>query len=184
MRTILIGITGASGSIYGIRLLEFFKKSDINLILIVSESAKKIIEYETNYTYDRIKLLAEKAYENDDLLAGPASGSYPVDAMIIIPCSMKTLSAICQGYGDTLISRAASCMLKENKLLILTPRETPVDLPFLKNMLNAKKAGAVVLPAMPGFYHQPNTIDELVDFIVGKILDQLKVTHSLYKKWK
>jgi 4-hydroxy-3-polyprenylbenzoate decarboxylase len=127
--------------------------------------------------------MAKKVYENDDEFAGPASGSYPVDAMIIVPCSMKTLSAVSNGYCNTLISRAASCMLKENKLLILTPRETPVDLPFLKNMMIAKQAGAVVLPAMPGFYHKPKSVEEMVDFIVGKILDQLHIAHSLYLKW-
>jgi 4-hydroxy-3-polyprenylbenzoate decarboxylase len=104
--------------------------------------------------------------------------------MIIVPCSMKTLSAVANGYSDTLISRAASCMLKENKLLILTPRETPMDLPSLKNMMNAKLAGAFILPAMPGFYHNPKSVDEMVDFIVGKILDQLHIYHSLYEKWK
>jgi len=122
-------------------------------------------------------------YENDDLFAAPASGSFHLDGLIIAPCSMKTLSAIANGYGNTLTSRAASCCLKEGRKLILVIRETPYDLPSVKNMLSAKQSGAVILPATPGFYHKPKTIDDLVDFVVGKILDQLKIDHSLYERW-
>jgi flavin prenyltransferase len=180
----LVSIGGASGSIYGIRLLEELKKTKHEIHLIISSGAKKILEHETPYTLDKVKKIADVFYENDDLCAGPASGSFQLDGMIVAPCSMKTLSAIANGYGDTLTSRAASCCLKEGKKLILVIRETPLDHPGIKNMLAAKEAGAVILPAMPGFYQKPKTIDDMVDFIVGKILDQLQIKHTLFKRWE
>lgn len=181
---ILLSITGASGSIYGVRLFEHLNKSNIEIHLIVSEGAKKILEHETNYKVSDLKKKSNFYYENKDMFAGPASGSFQLDAMVVCPCSMKTLSAIANGYGDTLTTRAASCRLKEEKKLILVIRETPLDLPGIKNMLYAKQAGATILPAMPGFYHKPKKIDDLVDFIVGRILDQLGIKHSLFKRWK
>ena len=180
---ILLGISGASGSIYGIRLLEELQRSSQEVHLIVSDGAKKIIEHETDYKYNDLKKMASFSYKNDDLFAGPASGSFQIDAMVVAPCSMKTLSAIANGYSDTLTSRAASCCLKEDKKLILVPRETPLDYPGIKNMKTAKKSGAVVLPAMPAFYHKPKTVDDLVNFIVGKVLDQIGIEHSLFKRW-
>ncbi len=180
----LVSIGGASGSIYGIRLLEELRKTDHEIHLVVSDGAKKIIEHETDYTYNDLKKKASTIYENDDVWAGPASGSFQLHGMIVAPCSMKTLSAIANGYGDTLTSRAASCCLKEGKKLVLVLRETPLDLPGIRNMLAAKESGAVILPAMPGFYHRPKKIEDLVDFIVGKIFDQLGLTHSLFKRWK
>lgn len=180
---ILLSIGGASGSIYGIRLLEELKKSKAEIHLIVSDGAKKIIEHETSYKLNDLKKQADYYYENDNMFAGPASGTFKLDVMIVCPCSMKTLSAIANGYGDTLTSRAASCQLKEERKLILVVRETPLDLPSIENMKKAKLAGATILPAMPGFYHKPKKIDDLVDFIVGKILDQLEIDHSLFKKW-
>ncbi|HDQ16073.1 MAG TPA: UbiX family flavin prenyltransferase [Bacteroidetes bacterium] len=181
---ILLGIGGASGSIYGIRLLEELKKAGAEVHLVVSDGGKKIIEHETNYKFKDLKNKADFYYENNDLFAGPASGTFKLDAMVICPCSMKTLSAIANGYGDTLTSRAASCSLKEERKLILVVRETPLDLPGIKNMEKAKLAGATLLPAMPGFYNKPKKIEELVDFIVGKILDQLGIEHTLFKRWK
>jgi len=180
---ILLSIGGASGSIYGIRLLEELISSKVELHLIVSNGAKKIIEHETNYTFEDLKKKASFCYDNSDMFAGPASGSFKIDAMVVCPCSMKTLSAIANGYGDALASRAASCCLKEERKLILVMRETPLDLPGIKNMLSAKQAGATILPAMPGFYHKPKKIEDLVDFIVGKILDQLNIKHTLFKRW-
>lgn len=181
---VLLSIGGASGSIYGIRLLEELKKAGVRTHLIVSEGAKKIIDHETKYKFTDIKQLADFYYANNDMFAGPASGSFKLDAMVICPCSMKTLSAIANGYGDTLTSRAAVCTLKEERKLVLVIRETPLDLPGIKNMEKAKLAGATILPAMPGFYHKPKKLDDIVDFIVGKILDQLNITHSLFERWK
>jgi len=180
---VFLSIGGASGSIYGIRLLEELCKSNVEVHLVVSDGAKKIIEHETQYNLKDLTKKVSFCYENKDMFAPPASGSFQLDAMIVCPCSMKTLSAIANGYGDTLTSRAASCCLKENRKLVLVIRETPLDLPGIKNMLSAKQAGAIVLPAMPGFYHQPKKIDDLVDFIVGKTLDQVGVEHCLFKRW-
>ena len=181
---ILLSIGGASGSIYGIRILEELIESRIEIHLVVSDVAKKVMRHETEYTYNSVKRKSNIFYENDDLFAAPSSGSFQLDGMVIAPCSMKTLSAIANGYGDTLTSRAASCCLKEGKKLILVIRETPLDLPGIKNMLSAKQSGAVILPAMPGFYHKPKKIDELVEFIVGKVFDQFNIGHSLFKKWE
>jgi len=181
---ILLSIGGASGSIYGIRLFEDLLKTNNEVHLIVSDGAKKIIEHETDYSFEVLKTKANFYYDNSDMFAGPASGSFKIDAMVVCPCSMKTLSAIANGFGDTLTSRTASCCLKEDRKLILVIRETPLDLPGIKNMLTAKQAGATILPAMPGFYHKPQKIEDLVNFIVGKILDQLNINHSLFERWK
>jgi 4-hydroxy-3-polyprenylbenzoate decarboxylase len=181
---ILLSMGGASGSIYGIHLLEELKKAGFETHLIISDGAKKIIEHETNYKFSNIKKKADFYYENNDMFVGPASGTFQLDAMIVCPCSMKTLSAIANGYGDNLTSRSAMCQLKEERKLILVIRETPLDFPGIKNMEKAKLAGATILPAMPGFYHKPKKIDDLVDFIVGKILDQLGIKNFLFKRWK
>jgi 4-hydroxy-3-polyprenylbenzoate decarboxylase len=181
---IIVGITGTSGVIYGIRLIENLVKLDVETHLIISDTAKKIIEYETNYDIEKIKQMAHRSYDNRDLFAPPASGSFRHNGMIVVPCSLKTLSAIANGYADTLISRAAICTLKEDIKLILVPRETPLDRASIKNMLKAKENGATILPATPAFYHRPENIDEIIDFIVGKILDQLGIKHNLFKRWK
>jgi len=181
---ILLSIGGASGSIYGVRLLEELVKSGVEIYLVVSDGGKKILEHETSYSYGDLKKKASFCYNNSDLFAGPASGSFQLDGMVVCPCSMKTLSAVANGYSDTLTSRAASCSLKEGRKLVLVVRETPLDLPSIKNMLSAKEAGAIVLPAMPGFYHKPKKIEDLVDFIIGKVLDQFDIKHSLFKRWK
>jgi len=180
----LVCITGASGSIYGVRCIEELKKTNHHVHCIVSENAKEIITFEIGKNIDDVKKMTDCVYENTDLFAAPASGSFDLDAMIVVPCSLKTLSAISNGYGDTLITRAATCRLKEGKPLILVLRETPLDLPALRNTVAAKEAGATILPAMPGFYHKPKTLDDLVNFVVGKILDQLNIKHTLYQRWK
>jgi 4-hydroxy-3-polyprenylbenzoate decarboxylase len=181
---IVIGFSGASGIIYGIRLLEVLHSINIQTFLIVSEWAKKNIEIETDKTLEYVKSLSSINYDNFKLDASVSSGSFLHDGMVIVPCSMKSLSSIANGYDDTLISRAASVTLKESRKLILVPRETPLSRIHLENMIKVQDAGAIILPAMPGFYHKPSTINEIVDHLVGKILDQLRIKHDLFTRWK
>lgn len=181
---IVIGFSGASGIIYGIRLLEILHSINIQTYLIISEWAKKNIEIETDKTLEYVKSLSSVNYDNFRLDASVSSGSFLHDGMVIVPCSMKSLSSIANGYDDTLISRAASVTLKESRKLIIVPRETPLSRIHLENMVKLQEAGAIILPAMPGFYHNPSTIDEIIDHLVGKILDQLKIEHDLFKRWK
>jgi 4-hydroxy-3-polyprenylbenzoate decarboxylase len=181
---IVIGFSGASGIIYGIRLIEVLHSINIETYLIISEWAKKNIEIETNKTLEYVKSLSSVNYDNFRLDASVSSGSFLHDGMVIVPCSMKSLSSIANGYDDTLISRAASVTLKESRKLIIVPRETPLSRIHLENMIKLQQAGAIILPAMPGFYHKPSTIEEIVDHLVGKILDQLNIKHDLFKRWK
>ena len=181
---IVIGFSGASGIIYGIRLIEILHSINIETYLIISEWAKKNIEIETDKTLEYVKSLSSVNYDNFRLDASVSSGSFLHDGMVIVPCSMKYLSSIANGYDDTLISRAASVTLKESRKLIIVPRETPLSRIHLENMLKLHQAGAIILPAMPGFYHKPSTIEEIVDHLVGKILDQLNIKHDLFKRWK
>lgn len=181
---IVIGFSGASGIIYGIRLLEILHSINIQTYLIISEWAKKNIEIETDKTLEYVKSLSSVNYDNFRLDASVSSGSFLHDGMVIVPCSMKSLSSIANGYDDTLISRAASVTLKESRKLIIVPRETPLSIIHLENMVKLQEAGAIILPAMPGFYHKPSTIEEIIDHLVGKILDQLNIKHDLFKRWK
>lgn len=181
---IVIGFSGASGIIYGIRLIEVLHSINIETYLIISEWAKKNIEIETDKTLEYVKSLSSVNYDNFRLDASVSSGSFLHDGMVIVPCSMKSLSSIANGYDDTLISRAASVTLKESRKLIIVPRETPLSRIHLENMIKLQQAGAIILPAMPGFYHHPSTIEEIVDHLVGKILDQLNIKHDLFKRWK
>lgn len=172
---IVVGVTGASGIPYAARLLEELKGHEV--ALIVSDIAQQIAEHETG---NRL----EPSFENSDMAAPPASGSAGYEAMAVVPCSMKTLAGIASGYSDNLILRAADVMLKEGKKLVLVPRETPLSTIHLRNMLSAKEAGATILPAMPAFYYKPEAIQHQVDFIAGKVLEQLGIEHNLYKKWQ
>lgn len=181
---IVIAITGASGVIYAIRLLEEFEKIDVETHLVISQVATDIISHETDYCADDVISLADYCYEERDLTAKINSGSFYFDACIIIPCSMKTLSAISTGYADTTITRVADVTLKERRQLIIVPRETPLRTVHLENMTRISKEGGIVLPAMPGFYHNPQTVDNQIDFIVGKIFDILKINNKLFTKWK
>ena len=181
---LIIAITGCSGVVYGVRLLEVCRQLGIETDLIVSQAAERILEFELGRTVDNLRKLATRSYSPTDLTAPLASGSTPVDGMVIAPCSMKTLGAIASGYAADLITRTADVALKQNRPLVLVPRETPLNMIHLENMAKLRRAGAIVLPAMPAFYHKPRDIAGLVDFIVGKIFDVLKVEHQLYQRWR
>jgi 4-hydroxy-3-polyprenylbenzoate decarboxylase len=181
---LVIAITGCSGVVYGVRLLEACRKLGIETDLIVSQAAEKLLELELGKTIKDIRKLATRNYPQDDLAAPLASGSVKTDGMVIAPCSMKTLGAIASGIADNLITRAADVTLKEGRPLVLVPRETPLNLIHLENMVKLKRAGATILPAMPGFYYKPKEISELIDFIVGRIFDVLGVEHKLYRRWQ
>ncbi|MEM2934183.1 MAG: UbiX family flavin prenyltransferase [Methanocellales archaeon] len=181
---IAVAITGASGVLYGIRLLEVLHNyPEVESYLIISKNAKQIIKLESNKTIEEITALANYSYEEDELLAPLSSGSYKLDAMVIIPCSMKTLAAIANGFADNLITRAADVCLKEERKLILVIRETPLSVMHIENMLKAKKAGAIIMPASPAFYIKYEKVGDLIDFIVGRVLDLLQLEHHLYKRW-
>jgi len=181
---IIVGITGSSGVIYGIKLLYFLKKSKIETHIVLSKWAEKNIEIETDESIVEVKKLASFEYRENDMAASISSGSFKTDGMIIIPCSMKTLASIANGYDDNLISRAASVTIKENRKLVIVPRETPLSQIHLSNMLKLAKIGVTILPAMPGFYHRPKTINDLILHIVGKTLDQFDISNELFKRWK
>jgi 4-hydroxy-3-polyprenylbenzoate decarboxylase len=184
-REIVIGISGASGVIYGIRLLEVLEKDkEIITHLIISGPARQIISIETDYDAVDVESLADHVWGEYEFTAPVASGSYRTLAMVVVPCSMKTLAGIANGLSDTLIGRAADICLKEDRKLIVVPRETPLSLIDLENMVRVRKAGATVMPASPGLYPKPRSVDEMVDFMVGRVLDLLGMDHELYKRWK
>lgn len=184
-KEIIIGISGASGVQYGIRILETLKKMEgYETHLVISESAKKLIEIETDYSIGEIEKMADHVYADDDFTAPIASGSHRSKGMIVAPCSMKTLASIAIGMSDTLISRAADVCLKEKRPLILMVRETPLNLIHIQNMERAIKAGASILPACPAFYSKPGSIDDIINFMAGRALDLLGIEHNLYKRWQ
>ena len=181
---IVIGITGASWVIYGIRLIEVLNELNIDNCLVISDIAKIVIESETEYTVKDVINLADKYYDFNDLTASINSGSFKVDALAIVPCSMKTLSSIANGYGANTITRVADVSLKEHRPTVIVPRETPLRSIHQQNMLTLSKEGAIILPAMPGFYSKPDSINDQINFIVGKILDSLKIENDLFKRWE
>ena len=181
--TIIVAITGSSGVIYGIRLLETLQKLNVETHLVISEWGERNIRIETSKTINYVKSLSSKIYDNSNMAAPISSGSFRTEGMAIVPCSMKTLSSIANGYDDNLISRAAGVCIKECRKLILVPRETPLSVIHLQNMLTLCKCGVVILPAMPGFYHKPKTIEDLADHLIGKVLDQLEIEHSIFERW-
>jgi 4-hydroxy-3-polyprenylbenzoate decarboxylase len=180
---LVVAITGASGVIYGIRALEVLRKLQVETHLIMSEWGAKNIKIETDKTPDYVNSLATKYYEDDNMAAAVSSGSFKTDGMAVIPCSMKTLAGIANAFDDSLVSRAAGVCIKEQRRLVLVPRETPLSKIHLDNMSKLADAGAVILPAMPGFYHRPKTMNDLIDHLVGKVLDQFNIDHGLFKRW-
>jgi len=179
---LIVAVTGASGIVYAVSFLKAAARYGIKTQLIITEAAKRVAQHEIGGTEELVKH-ATCVYDPNDLTVGISSGSYHVDGMVIVPASMKTVAAIANGYADNLVTRAADVQLKERHPLVIVPRETPLHSVHLENMAKLSRLGAVILPAMPGFYHKPNSIKDLTDFISGKILDQLGVDNDLYLRW-
>ena len=189
MKKIVVGITGASGSIYAKRLIEELLSRGIFTHIICTDNGKQVMKYETGIDLEQWMQELTKQYshiqfeDNNNLFAGVASGSYKFDAAVIIPCSMGTLAEISNGLAKNLLCRAADVALKENRKLIIVPRETPLNAIHLENMLKLSRLNVTILPAMPGYYHMPQTMQDLIDFVVGKVLDCLSIDNDLFKKW-
>lgn len=190
MKKIVVGITGASGSIYAKRLIEVLVEEGVQVNVVASDKGRQVFGFELgislnkfienlSLTYSNIKL-----ENNNNMFSGVASGSNKYDAVIIAPCSMGTLAEISNGLSRSLLTRAADVALKEGRKLVIVPRETPLNTIHLENMCKLSKMGVGIIPAMPGFYHHPSSIEEIVDFLIGKILDYLNIENNLFKKWK
>lgn len=193
-----IAITGASGSIYGVKLLDYLLKKGYKVYLTITKEGALIMKEEVGFNWRGSEKAIEKRIKKDlkiergklsffneeNLFAPVSSGSQKVDAMVVIPCSMKTLSGIAQGYANNLVERSADVMIKEGRTLILVPRETPLNTIHLRNMLSLSQIGVMIIPAMPAFYNHPKKVEDLVNFIVGKVLDSLNIENSLYRRWK
>jgi len=183
MKRLIVGISGATGAVYGIRLLEFLSKSDVETHLVVSRSAEKTISMETSWTVEQVKALATVTYDMEDIGADISSGSFETEGMAVIPCSIKSLSAITNSYNENLLIRAADVTLKERRKLVAVVRETPLHRGHLKLMMNLADAGGVILPPIPAFYFLPKTIDDLVNHTVGRVLDVFGIDHRLFNRW-
>jgi 4-hydroxy-3-polyprenylbenzoate decarboxylase len=182
-KRIVIGISGASGVIYGVRMLSLLKEKDFETHLILSEAGKKNIEIETSFKSSDVTAMARYTYDNRDVGAALASGSFLTGGMVVVPCTIKTLSGIANSYTDNLLVRAADVTLKEKRKLVLVVRETPLHQGHLRLMTMAADMGAHILPPIPSFYHQPKTIEDLIDQTIGKVFDYLDIKHDLFKRW-
>lgn len=182
---IVIGISGSTGAIYGVRTLEVLRSDpNIETHLVVSDSAKQTIEYETGYRVADVLAMASVVHEHRDVGASISSGSFPVVGMIVAPCSIKTLSSVANAFNDNLLSRAADVQLKERRKLVMIVRETPLNRTHLRLMLEVTDAGGVILPPVPSFYHLPKTVDDIVNQTVQKALDQFGLEKNLFKRWR
>lgn len=189
----VIGITGASGAVYGVRLCEYLLANGHSIHLLITDAGWRVLKEELGWATSRRQEMLEERwgahpgkltyYPNRDIGAGIASGSFLTQGMVIVPCSMGTLAAVAHGSSDNLMERAADVMLKEGRKLILVPRETPLHAIHLQNMLTLAQMGVRMIPAMPAFYYHPRNMEEMVDFLVGKILDSMEIDHDLYRRW-
>ncbi|MEP5766421.1 MAG: UbiX family flavin prenyltransferase [Halieaceae bacterium] len=183
-KRIIVGISGASGVIYGVRALQVLATmEDVETHLILSAAAQTNIAIETTFQAEEVKALADVCHSPDNLAASIASGSFRTEGMMVLPCSIKTLSGIANSYADNLMVRAADVVLKERGKLLLMVRETPLHLGHLKLQVRAAECGAIILPPVPAFYHEPRTIDDIVDHSVGRAFDQFGLDHELYRRW-
>ena len=184
MKRIVVGISGASGVIYGIRLLEVLKELDWETHLVISEAAKQNILIETSLTVKDVEDLADKVYDSKNQAASISSGSFKTSGMVIVPCAIKTLSGVAHSFNENLLIRAADVTLKERRRLILVVRETPLHKGHLALMRKVVDLGGIILPPVPAFYIVPKTIEDLIDHTIGKILDIMEIDHTLYKRWE
>jgi 4-hydroxy-3-polyprenylbenzoate decarboxylase len=184
MTVLAVGITGASGSVYGIRLLEVLSSiENVETHLIISEPAEAIIRYETGRDIESVRALGSFSYDIRDMGARISSGSFKTDGMIVAPCTVKTMSAIANSYSENLLSRVGDVTLKERRRLLLLVRETPLHLGHLRNMESLCEMGAIIMPPAPAFYHRPQTVQDIVDHTVGKMLDIFGIEHTLFRRW-
>ncbi len=181
---VVTGISGASGVIYGIELLQVLGRLGYETHLVMTDAAKRNLSIETDYTVEQVESLAARAHDNEDLTAPLASGSFMTMGMVVAPCTIKTLSAIANSYTSNLLVRAADVCLKEGRKLVLLVRETPLHKGHLRLMSQAADMGALILPPIPAFYHRPKTIQEIVHQTIGKVLDYLGIEHELYRRWE
>lgn len=180
---LIVGLSGASGIIYGVETLKILRQLGVPTHLIVSDSAVRNLQIETEYTLDEVKALADVVYDVRDVAASPASGSWLNRGMMIAPCTIKTLSAIANSFNYNLLIRAADVTLKEKRRLVLMVRETPLHKGHLELMARAADLGALILPPVPAFYHRPKTIEDLIHQSIGKALDHFNIEHDLYRRW-
>lgn len=181
---VVVGISGGSGSIYAVSLLKALKELDVETHLVVSTMGEYVTEHECGVSLDELKGMATYFHDNKNFAAPVASGSFKADKMVVLPCSMKTLSAVAYGHSDSLLSRACDVTLKEGRDLILVPRETPLSTIHLENMLKLSKMGVKIVPPTPGFYNHPETLEDIVVNMTGRILDMLEIDNSLVKRWE
>ena len=182
MRRLIIGMTGSTGAIFGVRMLEALKGSDIESHLIISKWAQRTLEHETRYTVEQVRGLAAVTHSQGDMGASISSGSFKTEGMVVIPCSVRTLGGIANGYGEHLVHRAADVVLKERRKLVLVVRETPLSEVHLENMLKLARMGVVIAPPVPAFYNQPKTIDEVVRHTASRLLDLFDI-HVDARRW-
>ena len=182
-RRLIVGITGATGVIYGIRLLEALRQTGIESHLIISKWANRTIEHETDYTARQVRNLASVSYEPSDMAAAVSSGSFLTEGMVVIPCTMRSVAAIAHGTGEHLVHRAADVVLKERRRLVLVARETPLSDIHLENLLKLSRMGVAIVPPMPAFYNHPQTVDDIVDHVVARVLDQFHLPAPLARRW-
>jgi len=182
-KRLIVGLTGATGTVYGVRLLERLRELDVETHLVISRWGARTLSHETPYSREHVESLATVVYPPGDMGAAISSGSFKTDGMIVAPCSAKTLAAIAHGFGDNLIHRAADVILKERRRLLLAVREAPLSEIHLENMLKLARMGAIILPPMPAFYINPRTLDEVIDHTVARMLDQFRIAVPGAHRW-